>query len=390
MTTVDARLTAADLQLRAEKAVPALRDHAAAVEAARSLTPEVVALLRETGVFRAAMPRSWGGPELTSAEQTRLIETIATADASIGWCVMIGMDSGIYSGFLPEDAARELYPRLDMVTAGWIHPQGRAERVPGGYRVSGDWRFGSGITHCDVLAAGCVVYRDGEPEPDPVSGDPVQWRVALADPSSYEVHDTWFTTGLAGSGSRDYSVRDLFVPEERVFSFHAPHRQGPLHASPDAILRKMSGVPLGVARAALDHVRGLAPGRRDRETGTPWADDPRVQAILAEAEMRLSAARASVYTSLDEQWTRLSLGEDADTDGRVATALARYHAFRTARWIVSTLYDLVGGSSVYRRSPLDRWLRDVNTMCQHAVAQDSVLRTTGEVLLGGTSRSPFF
>ncbi|GLZ78584.1 acyl-CoA dehydrogenase [Actinorhabdospora filicis] len=349
-----------------------------------------MALLRELGVFAAAVPRSRGGAEMTSAEQTRLIETIATADASIGWCVMIGMDSGIYSGFLTEAAAGALYPRPDLITAGWIHPQGRAERVPGGYRISGDWRFGSGITHCDVLAAGCVVHRDGEPEPDPLTGDPVQWRVALAGPSAYDVHDTWFTTGLAGSGSRDYSVRDLFVPEEHVFSFHAPHRAGPLHAAPDAILRKMSGVPLGLARAALDHVRGLAPGRRDRETGAPWAEDPRVQATLAEAEMRLSAARAAVYTSLDEQWTRLSLGEDAGTDARVATALARYHAFRTARWIVSALYDLVGGSSVYRRSPLDRWLRDVNTMCQHAVAQDSVLRTTGEVLLGGTSRSPFF
>ncbi|MFE0106553.1 acyl-CoA dehydrogenase family protein [Streptomyces sp. NPDC059009] len=382
--------SAADILAHARQAVPVLREQSAAIEENRHLPAATVALLRESGVFRAAMPAAWGGPELTSMEQTELVETLATGDVSAAWCAMIGMDSGIYSGYLEEGVARELYPRLDMANAGWIHPQGRAERVPGGYRVSGQWRFGSGSTHCDVLAAGCVVHRDGEPEPDPVTGEARQWRVMLARPDQYEIHDTWFTTGLAGSGSRDYSVTDLFVPEEHSFSFAAPHRKGPLHDSQDAILRKMAGVPLGMARAALDHVRGLAATRVDRETGTPWVADARVQSALAQAEMELAAARAGVYSSLEAQWAALELGGEGAREHRATTALARYHAFRTGRRIVHSLFDLVGGASVYRKkSPLDRWLRDANTMCQHAVAQDSVLRTAGELLLGGDPRSPF-
>ncbi|MCX5206712.1 acyl-CoA dehydrogenase family protein [Streptomyces sp. NBC_00237] len=383
--------TAEEVLERARQAVPQLREHAAEIEEQRHLPPHVVELLRGIGVFRAAMPTAWGGPELNSMQQTQLIETIATGDPSAAWCSMIGMDSGIYSGYLEESVAREMYPRLDMANSGWIHPQGRAERVPGGYRVSGNWRFGSGLTHCDWLAAGCYVYHDGEHEPDPVTGADRHWRVMIARPEQYEIHDTWFTTGLAGSGSRDYSVTDLFVPEEQTFSFSTPRRTGPLHDAPDAILRKMAGVPLGMARAALDHVRDLAAVRTDRETGIPWASDPRVQTVLAQAEMELAAARAGVYTSLEAQWTALERGDEMTTDGRVATALARYHAFRTGRRIVHTLYDLVGGASVYRKkSPLDRWLRDANTMNQHAVAQDSILRLTGEVLLGGASNSPFF
>jgi alkylation response protein AidB-like acyl-CoA dehydrogenase len=301
------------------------------------------------------------------------------------------MDSGVYAGYLEDAAVQEFYGDLDTPNSGWIHPQGRAERVPGGYRVSGHWRFGSGSTHCEVLVAGCQVFQDGAPETDPVTGDPVHWRVMVARPRQYEIVDTWYTTGLAGSGSCDYKVTDLFVPEEHSFSFRVPRRTGPLHATPDAILRKMSGVPLGMARAAIDHVRNLARTRVDRESGTPWTASPRVQTALATAEMELAAARAGVYASLEEQWAALERGDETTARQRTATALARYHAFRTARTIVSSLFDLVGGSSIYRdKSPLDRWLRDAHTMRQHAVAQDSILELTGQVLLGGESRSPFF
>lgn len=149
---------------------------------------------------------------------------------------MIGMDAGIYSGYLDQDVAAQMFPDLDMVTAGWIHPEGKAEKVDGGYRITGRWRFGSGLTHCDWLAAGCVVEVDGAPVPDP-SGSPTQWRVALARPDEYAIHDTWFTTGLAGSGSKDYSADGLFVPEDRTFSFSEPFRTGPLHALRCSIVR---------------------------------------------------------------------------------------------------------------------------------------------------------
>ncbi|WP_433273765.1 acyl-CoA dehydrogenase family protein [Actinosynnema sp. CS-041913] len=382
-------LTGPQILDRARRIAPVLRQRAAEIEEARRLPDDVVALLRDAGVFRMAVPPSWGGPGMTSAQQTEVIEVLATGDASAAWCAMIGMDSGIYAGYLDEAVAREFYPRLDMVTAGWIHPQGRADRVPGGYLVSGEWRFGSGCTHCDRLAAGCVVHRDGEPEPGP-DGGPVHWRVMLARPEQFEIVDTWFTTGLAGSGSRDYRVTGLFVPEEHSFSFTRPRREGPLHASPEAILRKMPGVPLGVARAAVDHVRSLAETRVDRITLARWSGSHHVQAVIAGAEMELAAARFAVYANLDRQWERLAAGESLTVDERAGTALARYQAFRTARSVVGKLYDLVGGASVYRpTSPLDRWLRDLTTMCQHAVAQDSVVQASGELILGGTPANPF-
>ncbi|MER6046711.1 acyl-CoA dehydrogenase family protein [Streptomyces sp. NPDC001793] len=377
------RLDAQEILERARKAAPVLRERAEEIEQNRQLPRDVVEILRDTGVFRMAAPASWGGPEMTSVQQTEVIEAIATGDASAAWCAMIGSDSGIFSGYLDDTVARALFPRLDTITAGFVNPTGRAERAPGGFRVSGKWHFGSGMTHSDLLLAGCVVHRDGAPEAAP-DGDGVHWRIVIARREDFTVHDSWYTTGLAGSGSCDYSTEDLFVPEEHAFSLLEPRRAGTLHAGPDAILRTMPGVPLGVARAALDHVRDLAATRTDKATGTPWSAHYRFTTAIAEAEADLAAARYAVYTSLAEQWARLERGEQPTPDERVATALARYKAFEVARSIVNRLYTLVGGSAIYRkRSPMDRWLRDVSTMSQHVDAGVQNLKAAGELLLGG-------
>lgn len=383
--------TAEAILAHANTIVPVLREAAARIEEARQLPPDIVELLRAGGVFRAAMPSSWGGPGMTSAQQCELLETIATGDTSTAWCAMINIDSGIYSGYLDDAVARQMYPSLDMSNSGWVIPAGRAVRVPGGFRMTGHWKFGSGATHCDWLGGGCLVYdADGHPEPDPVTGEDSHWRILISSPSDYTLHDSWHTTGLAGSGSCDYSCEDLFVPEERTFSFHDPKRPGPLHKCSDAILRKMSGIPLGLARAALDHVREQAATRTDHDTGERWADQPHVQRTIARCEGDLAAARAAVYTSLHTQWQALERDEEPDIEVHVATALARHKAFLVARDIVQDLYDLVGGSAVYKPSPLDRWLRDANTMRQHTVAHDALLQRTGKVLLGGTFVGPFF
>lgn len=379
--------TAAEILARAAALVPELRARAAEIEQERRLPADLVDRLRETGVFRMAVPESQGGPGLDSMQQTEVVEILATGDTSAAWCAMIGMDTPLYAQFLDESVARRLLTDPDMITAGLILPVGRADRVPGGYRVTGRWPFGSGITHADWVVAGCFVYHGGVAEPSP-TGQPMHWRIMIAPRDSFEIVDTWFTTGLAGSGSRDYQVTDLFVPEEHSFTFADPRRGGPL-ATPEAILRNMPGVPLGVARAALGYVRELAADRIDRAAQTPWAQTYRVQTAIAECEMELGAARHAVYGSLRRQWDVLASGGQLSPDDRIAVVLARVNAFRAARSVVSRLYDLVGTTAIYRPSPLDRWLRDLTTMRQHVIAQDQVLQSAGAFLLGGTPLNPY-
>src|SRR4051794_2363078 len=139
--------TGAEILGRARALAPLLRERSEEIERARRLPDDVVELLRATGVFRMGFGRDWGGPELTSAEQTEVVEALAYGDTSAGWCAMIGMDTGLYANFLDRSVAAEMFPSLDMITAGLLFPVGRAEKVAGGYRLSGRWQFGSGITH---------------------------------------------------------------------------------------------------------------------------------------------------------------------------------------------------------------------------------------------------
>ena len=376
-------LTGAEIATRVHALCDDIRDRdlAAEFDTERRLPKDVVEAMRAAGVFRMNMPRSWGGPEMTSIEQVEIVEALSRADASVGWCAFIWCDSGIYSGYLDDGVARVLYPDLDMAQSGWVYPAGRAEIVDGGYRVNARWIFGSGCNHCDMLAGGCTVFENGTPRLGR-NGKP-EWRIMLATPDSYTIEDTWYTTGLRGTGSHDYVAENLFVPREHTFSFtEQAQRRGPLWRRPDTLLRKMSGVPLGIARDSIDSAVAMLEGKTDRMTGAPYRESRDIQHAVAKAEAMLGSARAYVYASLDAQWEKLVSGEPLTVRERADTFLARQHAFQTARAITQSMYDTVGGVAVYASNPFDRHLRDATTACQHIVAQEKTLASVGSLLLG--------
>src|SRR5215472_796798 len=117
-------------------------------EAERRLPPSVATAMHEAGVFGMVMPRAWGGPELDPLMQIRVIEALAMADGSAGWCAMINCDSGYVTAFLDDAVGRAMYPDIRAPTAAAATTTGRASRVPGGYRVSGRFPFLSGCQHC--------------------------------------------------------------------------------------------------------------------------------------------------------------------------------------------------------------------------------------------------
>src|SRR5687768_837921 len=129
---------------------------------------------------------------------------------------MIGSDGGYWTAFLDDAVGRDLYADLDAFTGSSVEPGGRAVAVPGGFRVSGRWRFGSGCRHATWMVANCVVFDGDAPRQAPRGGPDL--RMCFLPAASCEVIDTWTTTGLRGSGSHDYAATDVFVPEERTFN----------------------------------------------------------------------------------------------------------------------------------------------------------------------------
>jgi alkylation response protein AidB-like acyl-CoA dehydrogenase len=372
----------ADIFANARALAGYLREKSAEIDEARRLPAEVVARLREAGMFRLMMPKAWGGPELRPAEQVEIIEALAKANASAAWCVMIGCDSGFFAGYLDEAAAREIFPRLDMVTAGSVMPTGRAERVEGGYRVNGQWSFGSGVSHADVVGLSCVLFENGAPVMKS-KGTPVTCGM-LAPASDVEVVDNWHTTGMRGTGSCDYRAKDLFVAERFLFNLRPPARRaGTLWRRATNFLPKVSGVPLGAARAAIDHVIEMMQTKVEMPSGRPYKNAPRIQSAIADAEMKFGAARAYVFDAMEREWVRLERHEEPTVRERADAWLSRVNAAQTARDIIRMLYDATGSAAIYaERGPLDRALRDAETFCQHIVAQRKSLEMIGGMLLG--------
>ena len=365
-------LTSDEILELVRKLAPQVAARADETAKLRRLPADLVSDLKDAGAFRMPMPAAWGGPEMSPRAQNEVVEILSSADPSAGWCVMIGSDAGFYAAFLEEGAARALYPDLDMVTAGWLQPAGRAVRVPGGYRVSGRWSFGSGCTHADVIVGGCLVFEGDQAVLDE-SGRP-SFRVMMAPASSWQVLDTWYTTGLAGSGSHDYTTGDLFVPEERSFSLLDPvRRPEPLYAFPGMFFVNMHGVALGIARRAIDVVQRLAAEKTLVPELVLMKNVPRVRGALARAEGMLGAARAYTYETMDRVWEALQSTGGLSRELRLHIALSRVNAFQMARDVTQLMMDTAGSSSIYTSSPLDRLLRDAITVRTHIAVQDRLM-----------------
>ena len=207
--------------------------------------------LYNSGLLRLKTPQVLGGAEADPVTQLDVLEAVSRIDPASGWCLMIGAASlGSLSAFLPDDAIDEIYTNGNPPkVAGAFAPYGVATPVEGGYRLTGRWPFGSGVRHAEWISAGVRVVGDAD--------RPAQLRVAMPR-HQVEVHDNWNVMGLRGTGSCDFSVDDLFVPERFAWdvSRTEPTRGGALYrlGRPGFVTNEHSAFALGVGRRALDAV----------------------------------------------------------------------------------------------------------------------------------------
>ena len=361
------------------------------IERGRRIPLGIAAAMKDAGVFGMAMPRVWGGPELDPLTQFRVIEALAMADGSAGWCAMIGCDGGYVTAFLDQDAARAMYPDILVATGAAATTTGQAVRIPGGYRVSGRFPFVSGCQHCEWVWLGCIVVDNGVPRVDG-NGVP-ETRQCVLSLSQCEILDTWHTTGLRGTGSNDVVVRDVYVEEERAFSFQDPKlvkRPGPLYAFPFMFIAKGPAPALGIARHAIDAVIESAaskPARRytigERiEAPKVLRDDVYVQEAVGRAETLLAAARAYYFDVMGDLWATLLAGQKPSERQLALFTTAYPHVVGVCVDVVQLVYKAAGGTAVYQKGPLDRCLRDVLTMNQHVIGTLRTYEMAGRSLLG--------
>jgi alkylation response protein AidB-like acyl-CoA dehydrogenase len=349
------------------------RDLAVEIETDRRLPDRLVDALRASGIHRSGVPASAGGLEMPPAVSLRCAETVARGDASTGWCVSIALTSSLLAGWLEPDGLAEVFGDTDSIAAGVWAPRGVAQRVDGGYRVSGRWAFCSGITHSEHLFGGCMVETDG--------GQP-SVRVLGIPTSELEVLDTWHTSGLRGTGSHDAVADGVFVPDRRSLSLlDPPASDAALYRFPIFAFFALSiaAAALGNARGAIDDLRVLAVGKVGQGSSRTLAQRPASWSVVAQAEASLRAARALYYQAIEEAWT--AGGDSVSVELRTGLRLAATHAVRTSADVARDMYDLGGGSAIYDGSPLQRRFRDAYTATAHFQVNPATWELTGRLLL---------
>ena len=369
---------------------PEIRRLAQTMETERQLPPALANALMEAGVFRMGVPRVFGGPECDPMTQVRIVEELSRIEGSVGWLSMISSAGSFLAAFTQPAVAQRLFGGVQAVIAGQIRPPQRADLVESGYRVSGRFHFASGCHHASVMLCGCVVYENGELRRYGTS-DNEEFRTMLIPASKVSIVDVWDTTGMRGTGSNDFVVEDVFVPfDECPNMAEPPHCPGPLYRWPPLFLVSHAGVPLGIARNAIDFVEELSAKKGMMPSRRLLRDDTQTQEAIAWAEAQLGAARSYVYSTVEDLWNTLCRGDKLSPRQRAHYRLMITYSHQAAKQIVSTLYDTAATSSIFRTSPLDRNLRDIFTACQHRVVHTKMYRQAGRLLLDLDPEEPFF
>jgi alkylation response protein AidB-like acyl-CoA dehydrogenase len=355
----------------------AVRERHGEFAARQAVSPDVVDLMKAAGVYRALVARRFGGEERTPSEFLRLIEEISIADGSSGWVASFGF-SAVYLSALPVATLAELYAKTpDVVFAGGIYPPQHAPPAPGGVSVSGRWSWGSGCTCADVVGVGIKT--------DAASGGGLP-RIAVMPRERVRIEANWDVNGLKGTGSHDIVVENVVVPLEWTFvrgggsSLETPLFRYPTMALAAQVL---AVVGLGIARAALDEITGIATGRTSI-TGAPvLADRAYVQTDIAKQEAALRSARAFFYEVTDEAFAALDAGAP-ELDRRQITALrlASTHAARVGADVAFAAYTLSGTTGIFSASPIGRFMQDAIVVPQHAFLSEGTWQNAGRVLLG--------
>lgn len=362
-----------------------LPDRSAEIEALRRLPPDIVAALTEAGLFRMLVPRVYGGGEAHPLELFEAVEAMATGDAAVAWCLMIAATTGVTSAYLAPEQARLVFGDPKTVTGGVFAPMGRAMVEGDKAAVTGRWAWASGSAHCAWLMGGCVVHEASGPRKR--ADGSLETRMFIAPRAEVELIDTWFATGLKGTGSGDMAMEGVVVPFARSVSLShdRPVAPGPLYAFPvfGLLALGIAGVASGNALGALAAFEDLAGAKKPQGSSRSLAQRGAAQSEYAQARTALLAARALVREGVERAFDEAERGEGLSLARRAELRLACAHLVRTAADSCRRLYDLGGGSSVYEQSPLQRRFRDAHVATQHIMTAPGIFELGGRALLLG-------
>jgi alkylation response protein AidB-like acyl-CoA dehydrogenase len=396
-TNDDTRLPAdfdAQTIVRDAKAIqPELRRHKDRIEAEQRFPSALVEQLREAGFYRMVVPKSLGGLAVDPITYTRVVENLAEGLGSVGWNLANNTIVQLVMLGLPDDGIAEIYAGGKGTTGAGTAVQGggMAVPVPGGYRVSGRWSFGSGSPEAEWMLGSFQVLDDGVPRKREDGG--IFWRGVFRKDETVTVPGSWDVAGLRGTGSFDWTVDDVFLPERRSMihagvpldnqwakwpgtTFQVPSQCwiGPHHSS----------VITGIARAGIEALIELAVEKvpRGRASTARVCESPQVQEAVGRADAILSAGRAHRTAMIAELWNTHARGEEITLHQKARCRLASTFSADCARDAMNLVYRQGGSTSFKRESRLAECWRDLQVVGQTVTIAPEWYPIGGRVLLG--------
>ncbi len=362
-------------------------------EANRTLTQPIVDALWESGLMHFMNPSEAGGHEPGFAE---LIETwieLARQDGSLGWIGIANFPSASFAAaYLPDEGFEEVFAANNhrVTMGGQFFPNGVGQKVDGGYRVSGAWQFGSGTGHSEYICAG-FLPMDGDEMVMADGGMPLM-SVAVVPASEVNITDGWHVQGLKGTGSYDYELTDVFVPEHRTYPLmgRTPQRGGHMY--------RLGVMPvtgcghaawaLGISRSAIDDVRELAIQKTRMGEENSIAHKLTFQRGLAHHEGMWRAAHRNVVDTYVEIEEQIKGGAELSPEMRCDLRIAATYATEASREIVQWAHLSAGTTAIREGSRLERAFRDMYTGTQHAFISEKTYTEAGALMLGLIEDSP--
>ena len=376
MTQTQINPTDTELLATAARLSDAFSDRAVEFDQARRLSQDASDAMAQAGFYRLFVPEHLGGLEASPLISAKIFERLAQGNAACGWVAFIAATSGSTLGSIPQDTARTIFSHPNTMVAGVFAPSGKATVEAGEVTVEGRWQWGSGTQNADWILGGCLVD---------VGADKPSQHMILMPAEQVEFLDTWHVSGLQGTGSTDYEVKNLTLPDSHIVGYdgNLPPRTS-LYQFPQFTLLAIGigAVALGIARAAIDELVRLAQSKRRINSTATLADRAHSHLEVARAEAALRSARAFYYESIEAAWLVAQAGEKVSIDQRRDIRLATTHAVEASIKTVDAMYTLGGGSAVYADSALQRHFRDVHMTSQHIMVAPSTLETVGRLYLG--------
>jgi len=376
----ETRMTREEALTRARELARSLRPYVDEAETNRRLPKAAVEAMESSGLLPMVRPARWGGFEMDWMTLLDCVAEVGKVSGSLGWCFCFLMQHQWVLSYFPEAAQAAVYGRdaqPRIVTS--FGAFGRAEPEPGGFKVSGDWSFGSGGDHCSWAIVGAPVAA---PQPG------MRWF--LLQPGQFSIRDTWNSVGLKGSGSNNIVVEGASVPEEfsldlgAAYGGHAPGSKfldGPLYQAPlsSQFQFGLLSPMMGVARGALETFVEFSQGRVGGMTGSKVAESPLLQARIGETAAEIDAA----YAVLDRISRGVMSGELATpaVAGRVGRDFG--YCAKIMVQAVDRLFAVAGARGLNEGNALGRHWRDVHAISNHvALNSESLFQAFGRQALG--------